>query len=143
MEELNELADDLKINSANDALTHKLVDGLMYKDELLAELHKKLGTKETSKINYVEMDDYSAKKKPYNKSKNKIAVVYAVGSIQGGEGDDETMGSERISKAIREARTDSSIKAVVLRVNSPGGSALASDVIWREVMLTKKVKPVS
>ncbi|MGZ3883818.1 MAG: signal peptide peptidase SppA, partial [Bacteroidia bacterium] len=62
--------------------------------------------------------------------------------INSGDGDEETIGSDRLAKAIREARNDSSVKAVVLRVNSPGGSALASDVIWREVVLTKKVKPV-
>jgi protease-4 len=73
---------------------------------------------------------------------DKIAVIYASGDIISGEGDDETIGSERISKAIRKARLDNNVKAVVLRVNSPGGSALASDVIWREMLLTKKAKPV-
>lgn len=142
VEELNNIANNLEIRSAKNALEKKMVDGLLYKDELLAELRKKLGIKENKKINYVNIADYTDKKKATNKSKNKIAIVYAVGGIEGGEGDDETIGSERISKALREARMDSSIKAVVLRVNSPGGSALASDVIWREVLLTKKVKPV-
>ena len=74
--------------------------------------------------------------------KNKIAIVYASGDIVGGEGDDNSIGSERISKALRKVRLDNKIKAVVFRINSPGGSSLASDVIWREVMLTKKVKPI-
>jgi protease-4 len=73
---------------------------------------------------------------------DKIAVIYAIGEIEGGQGDDETIGSDKISETIREARLDKNIKAIVLRVNSPGGSALASDVIWREVVLAKKVKPV-
>ncbi len=68
-------------------------------------------------------------------------MIYAIGEIESGEGNDEKIGSDRIAKAIREARMDSSIKAIVLRVNSPGGSALASDVMWREVTLAKKVKP--
>jgi protease-4 len=75
-------------------------------------------------------------------SSNQIAVIYASGSIGSGEGDDESIGSETISKAIRKARLDKDVKAVVLRVNSPGGSALASDVIWREMLLTKASKPV-
>jgi len=74
--------------------------------------------------------------------KNRIAVVYASGEINGGEGDDNSIGSEKISKALRKVRTDDKVKAVVLRVNSPGGSSLASEVIWREVMLTQKVKPI-
>jgi protease-4 len=73
---------------------------------------------------------------------DKIAVIYANGDIMGGEGSDTQIGSERISRTIRKARMDSTIKGIVLRVNSPGGSALASDVIWREIVLTKKVKPV-
>jgi protease-4 len=73
---------------------------------------------------------------------NRIAIVYASGEIAGGDGDDNSIGSETISKALRKVRMDDKVKAVVLRVNSPGGSSLASDVIWREVMLTKKVKPV-
>src|SRR5690606_27221548 len=75
-------------------------------------------------------------------SRDRIAVVYAVGDIVSGEGSDKQIGSEKISRAIRTAREDDKVKAVVLRVNSPGGSALASDVIWREVVLTKEVKPI-
>jgi protease-4 len=73
--------------------------------------------------------------------KNKIAVVYAIGQIVSGEGSDAIIGSERISKAIRKARRDDKVKAIVMRVNSPGGSALASDVILREVKLAAKAKP--
>ena len=75
-------------------------------------------------------------KKKY--SKDKVAVVYAYGGISGGEGDDENIGSERISRAIRDARTDEKVKAIVLRVNSPGGSALASETILREMILAKQ-----
>jgi protease-4 len=75
-------------------------------------------------------------------SNDKIAVIYASGDIVSGEGNEESVGSERISKAIRKARLDDKVKAIVLRVNSPGGSALASDIIWREMLLAKKAKPV-
>jgi protease-4 len=75
-------------------------------------------------------------------SDNKIAVLYCVGEIVGGQGDDETMGSDRIAEAIKKIREDDSYKALVLRINSPGGSALASDIMWREIVLCKKKKPV-
>ncbi len=87
------------------------------------------------------MTDYTEANNNTKLSKNKIAVIYAVGEIESGEGDDEKIGSERIAKAIKEARLDKDVKAIVLRVNSPGGSALASDVIWRETVLAQKAKP--
>lgn len=145
IEELNTLADEIKIETAKDAETYKLVDGLKYEDEIIAMMMEKSGVTDIKKLNYVELKDYvrAPKKEKENEedSKFKIAVIYANGSIESGEGDDETIGSERIAKAIREARLDSSIKAIVLRVNSPGGSALASDVMWRETVLAKKAKP--
>lgn len=137
------IANDLKIQEPKDALKHKLVDGLRYKDEVLEELKSLSGIEKKTKIKTVSINDY-AENVSHEKStgKNKIAVIYANGEITGGEGNDESIGSERISRAIRKARQDSSIKAIVLRVNSGGGSALASDVIWREIILSKKVKPV-
>ncbi len=143
---INKLADELKIQDAKDAKKYNFVDGLMYKDELLAELRKKLKVGEDDEIQYVSLGKYmkakSKKKKKKTSSDNKIAVVYASGSIVSGTSDKDNMGSETISKAIREARLDDDVKAIVLRVNSPGGSALASDVMWREVVLAKKAKPV-
>jgi protease-4 len=144
---LFEYANDLKIRLPEDALKYKLVDGLKYKDEVLDELKHLTGVDYKDDIKTVDLADY-AKAVPENsnkekkESKNRIAIVYASGDITGGDGDDNSIGSERISKALREARLDDKVKAVVLRVNSPGGSSLASDVIWREVMLTKKAKPV-
>lgn len=85
-----------------------------------------------------EEEKEDKKKKTREWKKDRVAVIYAIGAIESGEGDDETIGSERIVKALRDARTDDKVKAVVLRVNSPGGSALASDVIWRETMLLKE-----
>ena len=143
--QLNGIADSFKIQKAQDAVTYKLVDKLMYKDELLAELRNLLGIGKNDKINSISLQKYVSvpdKTKKIHKTKDKIAVIYALGEIVSGKGDDETIGSDRISEAIRKARLDSTVKAIVLRVNSPGGSALASDVIWREVTLSKKTKPV-
>lgn len=143
--QLNGIADSFKIQKAQDAVTYKLVDKLMYKDELLAELRNLLGIGKKEKINSISLQKYTSvpdKTKKIHKTKDKIAVIYALGEIVSGKGDDETIGSDRISEAIRKARLDSAVKAIVLRVNSPGGSALASDVIWREVDLSKKTKPV-
>ena len=137
------IADSAKIRAPKDALTYKMVDGLMYKDEVLDELKKLTKIDKKKEIQSVSLEEYSpAEDEKEESSQNRIAVIYANGEIMGGEGDDETIGSERISRAIRKARTDDKVKAIVLRVNSPGGSALASDVIWRETVLAKKSKPL-
>ncbi|HAL82222.1 MAG TPA: signal peptide peptidase SppA [Mucilaginibacter sp.] len=139
-------ANELKVRFPEDALKYKLVDGLKYKDEVLADLKQRTGTDKKGDLKSVELGEYtkSETKKDDSKkaSKNRIAIVYASGEINGGDGGDNSIGSERVSKALREARQNDKVKAVVFRVNSPGGSSLASDVIWREVMLTKKVKPI-
>ncbi len=140
---LNEIADNLLIQKPEDAVKYHFIDKLMYKDELLDEFHKQLSTKKNKKISFMSLDKYSYVPSPKIKRfRNKIAVIYASGSIKSGEGDEQSIGSEKISKVIRKARLDTTVKAVVFRVNSPGGSALASEIIWREVSLTKKVKPV-
>jgi protease-4 len=143
------IANNLKIQLPEDALKYKLVDGLKYKDEVLDELKQRTGISSKKNLHKVEMSDYAAGNTSTDNDedgkkaiKNQIAIVYASGEINGGEGDDNTIGSEKISSALRKVRLDDNVKAVVLRVNSPGGSSLASDVIWREVMLTKKVKPI-
>ncbi len=136
------IANGLKSRSPQDALNYKLVDGLKYKDELLDELKDKTGIEKDKNLNTVSVTDYASSIQNDNSASERIAVVYANGDINGGEGDENSIGSEGISRALRKARLNDKVKAVVLRVNSPGGSALASDVIWREVLLTKKVKPV-
>lgn len=143
-EELNKIADEMLLQKAEDAVKYKLADQLAYKDEILEILKEKTEAKAVDKINSVSIADYTFAKENKKKefTKDKIAVIYAVGEIDSGEGDDEKIGSERISKAIREARLDDKVKAIVLRVNSPGGSALASEVMWREVVLAKQAKPV-
>ncbi|MES2653211.1 MAG: signal peptide peptidase SppA [Bacteroidota bacterium] len=142
--DLRTIANGYKIQQPQDALNYKLIDGIKYKDELLDELRALTKKDKKSSVDIVSINDYAANL-PASSSftgKNKIAVIYANGDIVGGEGSDEQIGSERISRAIRKARLDEDIKAIVLRVNSGGGSALASEVIWREMELSKKVKPV-
>lgn len=143
-DKLNSMANNMEIFNAKKAQENRLVDGLIYKDELIATLKTKLGVEEKKDISSIELKKYSkapevAKRKF---SKDKIAVIYASGEIGMGEGGDDNIGSEGLSRTIRKARRDSSIKAIVFRINSPGGSALASEVIWREVDLAAKVKPV-
>ncbi len=141
---LNQAADNLDAFDPEKALSLKLVDGLIYKDELLSLLREKIGLDANSKIKKVSISQYvlvpdQAKDKL---SRDRIAVVYAIGSIIDGKGDDLTIGSKKLSEAIRQARENEKVKAIVLRVNSPGGSALASEVIRREVELATEVKPV-
>lgn len=141
---LNKLADELVLNNAQAAVDNGLVDGLKYKDEILAELAELTGKKDSKKIESVSLSKYTKvpaqKKKSFEKEK--IAIVYASGNVIMGEGQEGTIGSDRISRAIREARKDSTVKAIVFRVNSGGGSALASEIIWREIKLAQEVKPV-
>lgn len=140
---LYSLADSSKVRNPNDALVYKMIDGLKYKDEVIDELKSKSGIEKNKELKSVSIEEYApAPEETSSGSSNRIAIVYANGEIISGEGNDESIGSDRISRAIRKARLDKKVKAIVLRVNSPGGSALASDVIWREMVLTKKVKPV-
>jgi len=139
---LYSIADNYKIRAPKDALNFKMIDGLKYKDEILEELKAISGKTKKQNISSVSINDYLKNNTSAGSGKAKIAIIYANGEITGGEGSDNQIGSERISRAIRKARLDDDIKAIVLRVNSPGGSALASDVIWREIVLTKKEKPV-
>ena len=143
--QLNRLADSLKAQNPQEALKFKLVDQLKYKDELEKDLKNRLNLSEKKSLTYISLENYTKtadlRKKP-NGQQGKIAVIFCIGNIGSGEGDDQTIGSERISKAIRKARENDQVKAIVLRVNSPGGSALSSDVIWREVDLAAKAKPV-
>ena len=143
-DQLTLIADQMKIQTPQDAVDLKFVDKLIYKDELIEELRNRVGIADAKDLKIMKLSKYNdAPYKEESLSGNeKIAVIFASGNIISGEGDDNNIGSERISKAIRRARMDDKVKAIVLRVNSPGGSALASDVIWREVVLAKKAKPV-
>lgn len=145
-EQVNKAADELSLSFIDEAVNQNFIDGLKYQDEINALLAGKLGLEEMDKDYLIKYSDYKNVKLKKTKAKDfkkpKIAVIYAVGAIESGEGDDETIGSDRIAGAIKEARKDTTVKAIVLRVNSPGGSALASDVIWREVTLAADDKPL-
>lgn len=151
VDQLNAIADGLLVRGASDAKELKLVDDLLYEDEVLALLKEKVSIEEDDDLNLLTLsklnrskssnvDDSDSKEKA--SSKNKIALVFAEGEIVSGKSTDGKMGSETIAAAIKKARKDEKVKAIVLRVNSPGGSALASDVMWREIVLAKKEKPV-
>ncbi|MBR5214855.1 MAG: signal peptide peptidase SppA [Bacteroidales bacterium] len=142
VELINKMADDLTLMfEPETALKNNFIDGLMYRDEIIAELHKLLNTSNSNKLNLIKNTQY-AKARPelYNGDGN-IGIIYASGQIIDGEGDDTTIGGVSLSKTIRAARKDKNVKAIVMRVNSPGGSALASEVIRREVELAAKEKP--
>ncbi|MGC1389597.1 MAG: signal peptide peptidase SppA [Bacteroidales bacterium] len=143
-EQLNKLADNIDGNLASRAFETKLVDGLMYRDELSDTLKRMSGINKDKDLNLVSMTKYS--KVPDHKTtysvRNKIAVVYASGTIVTGKGNDSNIGANYYADVIRKARLDTSVKAIVLRVDSPGGSATASDIIWRELSLAARIKPV-
>ena len=141
-QKINELADNLELTfDAKIALEEGFVDGLAYRDEIIARIKTLAGIDKSKKINVLTNSQYLASRPEPKAKANKIAVIYANGQIVDGEGDDETIGSITLSKAIREARENRKVKAIVMRVNSPGGSALASEVIRREVELAKATKP--
>lgn len=140
---LRKAIDDFTIQSPSDALKFGLIDGLTYQDDLLQKIKKATGSKDKKYKNLVKASSYYNNiEEETNSNNDKIAVVYAVGEIVDGQGNNNTVGSSSLAKAILKAREDNNIKAIVLRVNSPGGSALASDIITREIALCKGVKPI-
>ena len=133
-------ANQLTLNSAEICLEKGYVDHLIYEDQVEDSLIA-IGTNE--KLKTISLKGYSSvKSKDKDISRNKIAIVYATGEINSGKGDVASIGSKTTSAAIKKARKDKNVKAIILRVNSPGGSALASDVIWRETTLAQKEKPL-
>ncbi|MFZ2287790.1 MAG: signal peptide peptidase SppA [Bacteroidales bacterium] len=143
-ERVMSLADSIAGYDTEMMTTAGLIDGPLYRDQLEDSIRSAADIKEGKKINYVSMSKYS--KVPASKgtklAKSKIAVLFAEGSIVNGEGDDTNIGGSRYAAEMRKLRLDTTVKAVVFRVNSRGGSVIASDMIWREVELTGKVKPV-
>jgi len=140
---LKTISDQMQVRSALDAQQVGLITHLSYYDQVQAVIKSKLGISDDKKIRSIAPSDYVANKREENFfSENKIAVIVAEGTIVSGKGDDGQIGSDSYAKLIREAREDDDVKAIVLRINSPGGSALASDVMWREVILAKEEKPI-
>lgn len=149
MDNLNDLIDSLHATRPDIALKNNLVDVLWHEDEYKADLMRRVGVEDPEDINTISLSKYAKKQrkkkdsdvKPWDE-KDQIAIVYAAGEIRNGKSERDVMGAETVMKHLRKARRDSTIKGVIFRVNSPGGSALASDMIWREVELTRKEKPV-
>jgi protease-4 len=143
-EKLNEISDKMFVRNASLAVEHGLVDSLMYQDQVERELKRRLSVDADKDIEFIKYNKYKKSFSTYKDSKNEIAVIVAEGTILPGKGDrgQEVIGSESFSKEIRKARENDKVKAIVVRINSPGGSSLASDVMWREITLTTKVKPV-
>lgn len=139
---LHQLANEGRIRNAQDAVDNKLVDAIKYDDELKDEIKSKLKLDKYEKINFISINRYLAATSLEKTSGEKIALIYAEGNIIDGKSEQGAIGSETYRNLIRKARLDKSIKAIVLRVNSGGGSSLASENIWRELSLAKKEKPV-
>jgi protease-4 len=140
VKELRTIADEYQLREADDALRLKFVDKLLYKDEMIDLLKDKIGLGKDEDIKAVSLSTYN-KSNPRDKNltaKSKIAVVYAEGSIVDGQGENGQIGGDRYAEIIRDIRKDKAIKAIVLRINSGGGSGFASEKIWRELMLAKE-----
>ncbi|MGZ9676776.1 signal peptide peptidase SppA [Flavobacterium sp. GNP001] len=142
---LNEIATGLLGRTPEMAKAQKLIDVIAYEDVYHDAIKKALKVDKDEDYNSVSILDYAQKTATtasVNSAKNEIAIIYAQGEIMGGEGDVTVIGEGSMRRSLQEARTNKDVKAIVLRIDSPGGSALTSDLIWREIELTKKVKPI-
>ncbi|OJX50273.1 MAG: signal peptide peptidase SppA [Flavobacterium sp. 38-13] len=145
VDRLNEIANGLLARTPEMAKTEKLIDKIAYEDEYHDGIRKALKVKKDEEYNTVSIIDYAHKNSTTGKkpaTDNTIAIIYAQGTILSGEGDVNIIGEGSMRRSLQKARKDKNVKAIVLRIDSPGGSALTSDLIWREIELTKKVKPV-
>lgn len=138
LEKLATISDQMEVRNDKDALDMGLIDGLFYKDQLQSRLEELMGEDDFNIIGYT---DYLKTTNSYNRASNGIALIVAEGDIVGGD-DNENIAGGRFARMIRKVREDSTIKAVVFRINSPGGELQASDLIWREIQLTSEIKPV-
>lgn len=142
-ETLNQIADNMFFGTATKAVENKLIDKTCYKDEVAQDLKKLVGLAEDKDLNITGLSEYrKAVKAETNSAIDEIAVVYAVGQITGGKSGNDIMGSETMVKLIKDAYTSENVKAIVLRVNSPGGDGTASDIIWNEIEQAKKAGKV-
>ena len=140
-EELNRLADELAIVLPKQALEHKFIDGVKYADQMEELFEEEYGIEDAE---YISLGDYASSlvTDPKRASAPKVAIVYANGEVMDGEGSDDNIYGYSLAKTLRKVAEDDDIESVVLRVNSPGGSALASDIIWREMENLKAKKPI-
>ncbi|TAE72747.1 MAG: signal peptide peptidase SppA [Bacteroidetes bacterium] len=144
LEDLRNISNEMLLKEPKDAIKYKIATDLAYYDEVETQIKKDIKLKESDKIPFVSITKYADVKnqKDNSSSENKIAVLVAEGEINSGKSGDNNIGSETVVEELKKLRNDKKVKAIVLRINSPGGSALASDVMWREIQITKKVKPV-
>jgi len=141
-DKLKEISDKMLVRDPHQAMTYKLVDSLFYEDQLYGELRSRLGLTKDKSISFVKYSNYKKSFSTYKDSKNEIAVIVADGTILPGESEKGVVGGTTICSEIRKARKNEHVKAIVLRVNSPGGAFQASDQMWREVSLAAKEKTV-
>ena len=134
---LHQLANNASIQTPQDALQFKLIDGVKYDDEVKDEIKKKLNIGKYDKLHLISINTYYEAQNLRKTGSDRIAVIYAQGDIVDGEGANDNIGGDKFRQLIRRARLDRSVKAIVLRVNSGGGSALASENIWRELQMAK------
>lgn len=146
IDDLNKMADEVTTFQKSEYLqANGLVDELLYKDEVIDELREMTDMDAQSDLRLTDISEYKNVPKTTDGkglARDKIAVIYASGEIDMGSGSPNGINSDELSRTLREAREDSTIKAIVLRINSPGGSAYGSEVIWREVQLAVETKPV-
>lgn len=144
IEKINNIADNLLARNATLAIENNIIDGAIYIDEYNDKLKMELGFSVDEDLNKISISDYISigKGRVISSASDKIAVIYAQGEIIYGKGNENLIGQDLIIKALKKARKDKKVKAIVLRINSPGGSALASELIWRELELTKKELPL-
>ncbi len=138
---LSDLSSKMAVRTAADALTHGLVDELYYDDQVRDDMRQRLNLEPDDKIEFVRYGTYRKSIKPTSSS-NEIAVIVADGDIMPGQADNGVVGASTMIKEIRRARTSKRVKAIVIRVNSPGGVFQAGDEMWREIVLARKEKPV-
>jgi protease-4 len=139
---LHNLANTAAIQKTSDAVTYKLIDGVKYDDEVKDEIKRRLGLGKYDKLNLLPLNTYADAVTIRKSGANRIGILYAEGDIVDGDGTTDNIGGDNFRKIIRKMRLDKSIKAIVLRINSGGGSALASENIWRELSLAKADKPL-
>ena len=137
---LHRLANTAAISTPQDAVNYKLIDGVRYDDEIKTDIKQRLGKERTDKLGFININKYHEAVNVRKTGTNRIAIIYAEGNIVDGMGGSDNIGGDHFREIIRKARLDNSVKAIVLRVNSGGGSALASENIWRELQMAKADK---
>lgn len=145
IQKLNQIADGLLARTPEMAKANHLIDKIAYEDQFHDGIRKALKVQKDEDYNAVDIEDYAKNVMLSPKDggeADKIAIIYAQGEITSGEGDVNEIGEGSMRRSLQEARKDKDVKAIVLRIDSPGGNALTSDLIWREIEITKKVKPV-